>query len=376
MAAHLVASTAATGAAAAGAAAGAYPLQLATASGAPFVAVGFSDGALHLVSRDSLATLSTLRASPPSFVQPPITGVAVGASAVAASSADGIVAVFDTRTPPSATLTLTPFARSAVGACSCALADVLLAAGSEATDAGDAWVALYDVRAARKPVRTYEEAHTGDVMQCSFAATVPPALVTAAAEAGSDATAIVGPVLLTAGMDGLVCAIDAGQDTEDDAYLAIGNADASVSHAGWFGPACDYVYALTHDEKLVLLSADGGFLAQHPHLCAALPGASAVGGASAASAADVADMAVEREVEYVVDCCFMPDSGRLVAIGGNHSGRLVALNVGISAVQPLGPLQCGHAGVGHTTTVRCAAVSNELLYSGAEDGSICAWRMG
>ena len=98
------------------------------------------------------------------------------------------------------------------------------AAGTELQGA-DAFVDLWDLRQTGAPVLSYDEAHSDDVTTLTF----------------HPDTAQHGGVLLSGGMDGLVCAIDTQIAEADDAVIAVGNTDASLARAGWARAPAQYV---------------------------------------------------------------------------------------------------------------------------------------
>ena len=120
------------------------------------------------------------------------------------------------------------------------------AAGTE-LKASDAYIDLWDVRQMGAPVCTYAEAHSDDVMSLCF---------------HPERERHEG-VLLSGGMDGLVCAIDTRLTEEEDAVISVGNTNASLARVGWAAMPPDYAYTpriaavnIDMDEKDTALCSD------------------------------------------------------------------------------------------------------------------------
>jgi len=99
---------------------------------------------------------------------------------------------------------------------SLATSGVYMAAGTE-IQGTDAWIDVWDARNTSAPVRTYGEAHSDDITSLVF---------------HGDTVKHPG-ILLSGGMDGLVCAIDTHMDKEEDAVISVGNTNASLARVGW-----------------------------------------------------------------------------------------------------------------------------------------------
>ena len=61
-------------------------------------------------------------------------------------------------------------------------------------------------------------------------------------------------ILLSGGMDGLVCATDTNISSEDDAVVSVGNTNASLARVGW--AACPDSYTFTPRSSVVDVGMD------------------------------------------------------------------------------------------------------------------------
>ena len=137
--------------------------------------------------------------------------------------------------------------------------------------------------------------------------------------------------LLSASDDGLVCLFDTGIRGEDDALVAVLNAEGGVSRFGVFGPQSGFAFVLTRTDALSLWSL-----------------------ASAERVAEFGDLKMRLQdagvsAEYFVDC-WCSAEGRLQLLAGAHDGRLWALDVTPAGASILGTLEPS----AHSGTVRTA----------------------
>ena len=187
----------------------------------------------------------------------------------------------------------------------------------------------------------YSSSHNAPVVQLAWHSTVPRHL-------------------LSASEDGLVCIFDTGIRGEDDALVAVLNAEGGVSTFGTFGPHKGFVFVLTRTDTLSLWNIS-----------------------TAERIADFGDLKARLQaggirVDYFLDC-WCNSEGRLYLLTGNHEGQLWVFDITPSGAVLLGAL--GPAT--HTSTVRTAvwATLNEapgvcggtLCWTAGEDGLLVQW---
>jgi len=135
------------------------------------------------------------------------------------------------------------------------------------------------------------------------------------------------------------------------------NSESSIARLGFFGPASEYVYGLTHTETMLLWHS-------HPHV----NGADELIGHFPMLRESVAAMGVR--VDYFVDCVYHPLSQRLFVLGGTSSGNLEVLHVNKEVVTPALSLHGGHhesiRGLHWDTT-------GGSIVSGGEDSLLSLW---
>jgi len=214
----------------------------------------------------------------------------------------------------------------------------LLAAGTQTS------VLVWDLRHATKPVSQWE-VHTDAVTQVRF-------------QPGSATT------LLSASLDGLLCALDCRQTDEEAAVTAIHNVASPVSALGFFGEApSSHVYCLTSLEELLVWDMQqGSCVAEYRNIRREISSddeaAQAGGGASAPG------------IDYLIGCVWDATSHRLTLLAGEHSGVVHML-----AVEP-GSLVALHSlgsTMAHDSDVRCYHWGRSSLLTAGDDARICMW---
>lgn len=131
------------------------------------------------------------------------------------ASRSGFLALWDARTASHAPASKL-VGPSGAAYLSLATSGMYMAAGTE-LQGSDAWIDVWDARNTSCPVRNYGEAHSDDITSLVFHGDM-------AKHPG---------ILLSGGMDGLVCAIDTQLDKEEDAVISVGNTNASLARVGW-----------------------------------------------------------------------------------------------------------------------------------------------
>lgn len=184
---------------------------------------------LQVSETDGLTALSNLESMPACWL---------------GASRHGYAALWDARTPTASPATQL---RGPSGAAYVSLATQgsYVACGTELKVA-DAYIDLWDVRQMSAPVCTYEEAHSDDVTSLAFHAEP--------SHAG---------VLLSGGMDGLVCAIDTHMASEDDAVISVGNTNASLARVSCAARTATYQFQPAAPPA-DLVDASEGALSQDP----------------------------------------------------------------------------------------------------------------
>jgi WD40 repeat protein len=192
----------------------------------------------------------------------------------------------------------------------------------------------------------YSSSHSGPVVQLVWHPHIPCHLMS-----GSD--------------DGLVCVFDTSIRGEDDALVAVLNAESGVARFGVFGPQGAFAFVLTRTDTLSLWGlAATERVADFGDLKGALLAASGV------------------RADYLLDCWFCDATGRLVLLVGDHDGRLWALDVTPGGAALLGSLSGAKGAAAHSSTVRTAVLSQLFsVPSGATGGGdespgIVCWTAG
>ncbi|KAI8818402.1 WD40-repeat-containing domain protein [Fimicolochytrium jonesii] len=208
----------------------------------------------------------------------------------------------------------------------------LLAAGTELVGE-DAMIPIWDIRAHPTPATTFMECHSDDITQLRFHPSDPNAMIS-----GST--------------DGLICLYNLATLEEDDALYQVIKED-SISKIGFFGPAYEYIYCLSHMETFSLykfLEGDKVF---------------SFGDVRADSEAQ------QMKVDYLIDCVYDAAGQRMFLVTGDQSGNMGVLHVN------LGRLELVHTiNGGHTDIVRGVHwdLQRGSLVSGGEDGIVSLWQ--
>ena len=159
------------------------------------------------------------------------------------TSVSGYVAVWDARAP-----TMEPQMRltgpSKSPYLSVASNGMYVATGTE-LKGSDAMIDVWDLRQTSTPVHTYSEVHSDDITSLVFHP-----------DRSQHAN-----ILLSGGMDGLICATDTSIKTEEDAVVSVGNTNASLARVGWAAYPTSYCFTPSvpvtdvdmddHDQQLV-----------------------------------------------------------------------------------------------------------------------------
>ncbi|KAL4401515.1 hypothetical protein ACI68E_001157 [Malassezia pachydermatis] len=222
-----------------------YITQLVTPLASPVHLLSLcDDGALRMFDKNRLVTpMQTIRDGHTKDLTA-LDTISSNPSAWIGTSRNGSMCVWDARSGP------TPIGQlqgpSGAPYLSLATSHFAVAAGTE-LQGSDAYVDLWDLRQMNAPVHTYVEAHSDDVTSLVF---------------HDDQTAHA-HVLLSGGMDGLVCAIDTSIAKEEDAVISVGNTNASLARIGWAAKPTSYAFTPSEpltdvgmDEKDTALSND------------------------------------------------------------------------------------------------------------------------
>lgn len=220
--------------------------------------------------------------------------------------------------------------RAEEGILSVSLSNTTLAAATETE------VLLWDIRNGM-PIKKISEFHTSEITRVRFKPSDHTRLFT-----GSD--------------DGTVCQFDLTIADLDEALLTVMNTDQPVQKMGFFGPADEYLYAISTVETLSLWNcAKGNRVAAFPEIRLQL------------------SQAANAQVDYLVNCHYNPLSQRLFLSAGTFGGGLLMCHVNATSVQPFCMLnpRDGHKGV-----IRDCLCFDETLVSGGQDSKLCVWKSG
>jgi len=207
-----------------------------------------------------------------------------------------------------------------------AVFDLRIAVGSKGTSDNSGLIA------------SYEESHSEPVNQVAFHPTLRGHVLS-----GAD--------------DGLVCVFDCSRAGEDEALVAVLSVGSSVRRFGIFGESSAHAFALTRTEGVSVWNLG-----------------------SSSRVADFSDLRSRllsegTNLDYLVDCRELSNE-TLVSLSGNDDGDLALIEVSPSGcvVQKM----FERNGKGHSATVRSSAwtPSADVLFTGGEDGVVCAWRRG
>ena len=206
-------------------------------------------------------------------------------------------------------------------------------------------VAIFDIRKSLQSseigkcsslIASYEESHSETVNQVAF-------------------HPFLRGHVMSGGDDGLICVFDINRIGEDEALVSVLSVGSSVRRFGLFGEKSAHAFALTRTE-----------------------GVSVWNMGSSSRVADFSDLrsrllATGTQLDYLIDCKEL-NSETLVSLSGNDDGDLALIEVSPSGcvVQKF----FERNSKGHSATVRSAAwlPNNNVLFTGGEDGVVCAWR--
>lgn len=170
-------------------------------------------------------------------------------------------------------------------------------------------------------------------------------------------------VLLSGSEDGLLCVVETRVASEDDAIRQVLNAESSVARFGLFGPTCELAFVLTHTETLSLWNVERGdrlahFADTRERCRRALAAREGVDEGEASVAVDT-----------LIDCVYCPVTQRLYLVSGTRGGA-----VHVFHLSPAGVEHAFSLAGGHIRTVRCVRWTADTIFTGGEDGRLCAWR--
>ncbi|XP_024517926.1 WD repeat-containing protein GTS1 [Selaginella moellendorffii] len=257
------------------------------------------------------------------------------------SSTDGTLRIWDTRTHRQIGCLKSPSPRELWSFSLGGMSGNLIAAGSQAQ------IMFWDWRT-KKQLGCLEECHTEDVTQVRFH---PNKM----------------DKLLSASVDGLMCAIDTSGGINDDEGLdSVLSVGTSVARVGFYGESNEKVWCLTHTESLSVwnfeekrLEADFGDTRSR---------------ASAAWSL--------TPVNYLIDCHYSPTLDGLCLVAGTLGGTIGMFPVNYTKCGgdthcsgQIGPV-CSVLEGGHTAVVRSVKTFDQselFCWSGGEDGRLCSW---
>ncbi|OZJ06162.1 hypothetical protein BZG36_01048 [Bifiguratus adelaidae] len=215
--------------------------------------------------------------------------------------------------------------------------DTLFCAGTELHN-HDSNLLFWDPRNPSSLIGKFSESHSDDITQVQFHPYAPSKF-------------------LSGSTDGLVCMYDIKVFDEDEEMTGVVNSGSSVSKTGWFGPAAEYVYCLTHIETFSLSIADAAEDASN-------------------LLHDFGDIRALSnpgllQVDYAIDCHYDESTQRLFLTTGSHSGDLSLLHVNLKSLQ-----LCQNIQQAHSEVIRAChwEIPNHTLLTGGEDGKLCLWQ--
>jgi WD40 repeat protein len=208
-------------------------------------------------------------------------------------------------------------------------------------------VAIFDIRKSLQSyeigkcsslIASYEESHSETVNQVAF-------------------HPFLRGHVMSGGDDGLICVFDINRIGEDEALVSVLSVGSSVRRFGLFGEKSAHAFALTRTEGVSVWNIG-----------------------SSSRVADFSDLrsqllAKGTQLDYLIECKEL-NNETLVSLSGNDDGDLALIEVSPSGcvVQKF----FERNSKGHSATVRSAAwiPNNDVLFTGGEDGVVCAWRRG
>ncbi|EGG21348.1 WD40 repeat-containing protein [Cavenderia fasciculata] len=191
-----------------------------------------------------------------------------------------------------------------------------------------------------KMVKEFCDSHTEDVTRVLFHP--------------NDATK-----LFSCSVDGLICVYDLTVEDVDEAVLSVMNGEHSLNTIGFYGPSNEYLYSLSHTERLYTwdlasfsrITDFGGDLRTH-----------------------LQEKYPDLQVNYFVTCQYDAANNALLLFGGNYSGLGLVYQVNSDAQQPsvvpIATLSNGHSDI--IRSIYWNRTTNVILSAG-EDGSLCFW---
>ncbi|UZJ54760.1 hypothetical protein CBS101457_004080 [Exobasidium rhododendri] len=246
---------------------------------------------------------------------------------------------------------------------SLAARDNLVAAGTELQGV-DAAIDIWDLRKASKPVMSYVEAHSDDITSLSFHPTIPS-------------------VLLSASSDSLVAVSDVRKTDEDDSVLGVINTGSSVARIGWGGSSAIRPRAELEGEDILSsdLPAIGAFWSVSDMQTIGIWEAD--GWEEVLAPQDVRmgevlmtpDWKTEFAIDASADSRLIQSKDSVGLFCGNQDGSTALIEIPNEAGKDW-TIHCRLTGA-HSEIVRSVLwdLDNKCLFTGAEDGQICAWQL-
>lgn len=250
----------------------------------------------------------------------------------------------------------------------------IIAAGTE-LHGTDAIIDLWDIRKSDIPILSYSETHSDDITTLDFHPTIPN-------------------ILLSAASDALISISDIRKENEDDSVIGVINAGASVARAGWGGSSKGYEKAtpVDDDEKTSLPATDlpplGAFYGVSDMQTIGIWEAD--GFTELLPVRDVRQTQMQAGIpthrhwqsEYIIEATYdstlLENSESVGLFCGEQDGGMALMEIPHSNQEssPNWSLHCLTSG-GHTDIVRSVTwdSSSYVLYSGGEDGKLCAWSL-
>ncbi|KAN0014582.1 hypothetical protein ACTFIU_000900 [Dictyostelium citrinum] len=195
-------------------------------------------------------------------------------------------------------------------------------------------VVLYNL-STKKMIRKFDCSHTEDVTRVRF-------------------HPIDKNKLVSCSVDGLICMYDLEQADDDDAIIHVINAEDSIGNIGFFGPSYQYLYSLSHTERLATWDLTTGSKVKH-------------------YGSDLRTTLSERykfEINYFISCIYDNASNQLILFGGDFNGTGYVFLVTPDDVIEVSKLQNVHTDV--IRNVFWDKFKSELITS-SEDSKIGFW---
>mmetsp|Transcript_1377 Transcript_1377/g.2181 ORF Transcript_1377/g.2181 Transcript_1377/m.2181 type:complete len:391 (-) Transcript_1377:301-1473(-) len=259
-----------------------------------------------------------------------------GPNIVASSGNDGFIRLFDLRQQGSALECQLPNSEEALSL-SVGYAGVLAAVGSN-----KAKIHFCDVRQGGI-LGSYVDAHTEEVTRVRF-------------QPNSQDNSSTTPLLISASEDGLACAFDTSQASEEAALKSVLNVETPLREVGFFGPSYEGLYCLTGSESMSVWHHDSA-----QRIC----------GFGLDLRSKLSQAAGGFGVDYLVNCHWDASQNQLSLLAGSSTGDAALYKVDAGALSLLNTLRGGHRGCVRSW---CPLTSNVFI-TGGEDARLCEWEI-